>query len=69
METVIRGARPHMVGDYYEPQRIDWSEAIKALERVYRGDMTKGFNLKANFAEANRVEKEVSSGKWGDIYE
>ena len=69
METVIKGPRPQMVGDYYEPYRVDVQEAIRSLETVYRGDMTKGFNTRANFAEAARVAKEIETGKWGDIHE
>lgn len=36
-ETVIKWCRPQMVGNYYEPYRISWYEAIEELEKTYSG--------------------------------
>lgn len=38
METVIKWDRPQMVGEYYEPYRVDMGDAIEHLARVFSGE-------------------------------
>lgn len=38
METVIKWDRPQMVGEYYEPYRIDVADAIEELAKMFSGE-------------------------------
>ena len=59
-ETCIKGWRQSMVGDYYEPYRVEWSEAINSLEDTYRmNDRTLGFTRRAHFKEVADIVEEL----------
>lgn len=60
METVIKEARPQMVGDYYDPYPIDIGACVEALDRTFpRRSKWRGARLRRPLMEVARVAEEI----------
>ena len=56
MLEMMKGYRNGLVGNYYEPQRIDYSDAISELEKAYEGLKT-WYTRREYIVESYKLEK------------